>query len=75
MKKILILGVNGFVGHHLSKRILAETDWQIFGMDMNSDRVGQFLDHPRFNFFEGDITINRDWIEYHVKKSKVKILC
>jgi len=68
MKKILILGVNGFVGHHLSKRILAETDWQIFGMDMNSDRVGQFLDHPRFNFFEGDITINRDWIEYHVKK-------
>ena len=23
MKKILILGVNGFIGHHLSKRILA----------------------------------------------------
>jgi nucleoside-diphosphate-sugar epimerase len=23
MKKILILGVNGFIGHHLSQRIMA----------------------------------------------------
>ena len=48
MKKILILGVNGFIGHHLSKHILATTDWQVFGMDMNSDRVTQFMDNPRF---------------------------
>ena len=27
MKKILILGVNGFIGHHLTKRILETTDW------------------------------------------------
>jgi nucleoside-diphosphate-sugar epimerase len=27
--------------------------------------------HPRFHFFEGDITINREWIEYHVKKCDV----
>ena len=26
---------------------------------------------PRFHFFEGDITINREWIEYHVKKCDV----
>ncbi|HEY7996792.1 MAG TPA: bifunctional UDP-4-keto-pentose/UDP-xylose synthase, partial [Steroidobacteraceae bacterium] len=25
----------------------------------------------RFHFFEGDITINREWIEYHVKKCDV----
>ena len=68
MKKILIFGVNGFIGHHLTKRILADTDWQLFGMDMASDRVSEFIDHPRFNFFEGDITINREWNEYHVKK-------
>ena len=30
MKKICILGVNGFIGHHLSKRILAKTDWEVF---------------------------------------------
>ena len=39
MKKILILGVNGFIGHHLSKRILATTDWDVYGMDMNSEQV------------------------------------
>ncbi len=71
MKKVLILGVNGFIGHHLSKRILETTDWQVFGMDMNSDRVSAFMDNPRFHFFEGDITINKEWIEYHVRKCDV----
>ncbi|MBX3668611.1 MAG: bifunctional UDP-4-keto-pentose/UDP-xylose synthase [Rhodocyclaceae bacterium] len=68
MKKILILGVNGFIGHHLSKRILAESDWEVYGMDMAVERVAGLIDHPRFHFFEGDITINREWIAYHVKK-------
>ena len=68
MKKILILGVNGFIGHHLSRRIIDTTDWEVHGMDMQSDRLADLLDHPRFRFFEGDITINREWIEYHVKK-------
>ena len=71
MKKILILGVNGFIGHHLSKRILATTDWQVFGMDMNADRVEELTSNPRFKFFEGDITINKEWIEYHVRKCDV----
>lgn len=71
MKKILILGVNGFIGHHLSQRILATTDWQVFGMDMNTERITDLLDHPRFHFFEGDITINKEWIEYHVRKCDV----
>lgn len=71
MKKVLILGVNGFIGHHLSQRILATTDWEVFGMDMQSDRVADLTDNPRFHFFEGDITINREWIEYHIKKCDV----
>ncbi|HMN83828.1 MAG TPA: bifunctional UDP-4-keto-pentose/UDP-xylose synthase [Burkholderiaceae bacterium] len=71
MKKVLILGVNGFIGHHLSNRILASTDWQVFGMDMATDRIDALLSNPRFHFFEGDITINREWIEYHVKKCDV----
>jgi len=68
MKKICILGVNGFIGHHLSKRILADTDWEVYGMDMGSDRLGELMKSPRFHFFEGDITINREWIEYHIRK-------
>lgn len=71
MKKVLILGVNGFIGHHLTKAIIENTDWTVFGMDMNADRVQEWRDHPRFHFFEGDITINKEWIEYHVKKCDV----
>ena len=69
--KVLILGVNGFIGHHLSRRIIDATDWQVYGMDMHADRVRSLLDHERFRFFEGDITINREWVEYHVKKCDV----
>jgi len=68
VKRILILGVNGFIGHHLSKRIVEQTDWEVYGMDMQTDRVADLLDHERFHFFEGDITINREWIEYNVRK-------
>jgi nucleoside-diphosphate-sugar epimerase len=68
MKRVLILGVNGFIGHHLSQRILASTDWEVYGMDMQTERVADLLDQPRFHFFEGDITINKEWIAYHVKK-------
>jgi nucleoside-diphosphate-sugar epimerase len=75
MKKVLILGVNGFIGHHLSKRILETTDWHVYGMDMLSDRITDLIENeqfkPRMHFFEGDITINREWVEYHVKKCDV----
>lgn len=71
MKKVLILGVNGFIGHHLSQRILHTTDWEVFGMDMNSERISDLIADKRFHFFEGDITINKEWIEYHVKKCDV----
>jgi nucleoside-diphosphate-sugar epimerase len=71
MRKILILGVNGFIGHHLSKRILADTDWDIYGMDMQTDRIADLMSQPRFHFFEGDITINKEWIEYHIRKCDV----
>ena len=39
MLKVLILGVNGFIGHHLTRHIIENTDWEVHGMDMQSDRV------------------------------------
>jgi UDP-4-amino-4-deoxy-L-arabinose formyltransferase/UDP-glucuronic acid dehydrogenase (UDP-4-keto-hexauronic acid decarboxylating) len=69
--KFLILGVNGFIGHHLTARILSETEWKVFGMDLSAERLGRMVDHPRFEFVEGDISINKEWIEYHIKKADV----
>ncbi|MFI4955438.1 MAG: bifunctional UDP-4-keto-pentose/UDP-xylose synthase [Gammaproteobacteria bacterium] len=70
-KKILILGVNGFIGSHLTESILNKTDWEVYGMDMATNKLENVLEHERFHFLEGDITINREWIEYHVKKCDV----
>jgi nucleoside-diphosphate-sugar epimerase len=73
VKRILILGVNGFIGHHLSRRILESTDWEIHGMDTQTDRLADLAADRRFHFFEGDITLNHEWIEYHVKKCDVTL--
>ena len=69
--KVLILGVNGFIGNALAERILSSTDWEVFGLDMQSDKIESQLGKKRFKFLEGDIAINKEWIEYHVKKSDV----
>ncbi len=66
--KILILGVNGFIGSSLTEYILKNKDWEVYGMDMGVDKLDQCFGHDRFHFVEGDITINKEWIEYHVKK-------
>ncbi len=69
--KVLILGVNGFIGNSLTERILKDTDWEVYGMDMAANKLEGSLGNSRFRFVEGDITINREWIEYHVKKCDV----
>ena len=69
--RILILGVNGFIGHHLTERLLNNSDFEVIGMDLESDRLNGCLGHPRFKFTDGDITINNEWIEYNLKKADV----
>jgi len=71
MKSVLIIGVNGFIGHHLATRILKTTDWNVYGMDMFSNRIEGLMSDKRFHFFEGDITINKEWMAYHIKKCDV----
>jgi nucleoside-diphosphate-sugar epimerase len=71
--KILILGVNGFIGNALTYRILSTTDWEVYGMDLSNSKLEHSLDNKRFHFLEGDITINKEWIEYHVKKCDVVV--
>jgi len=69
--RLLVLGVNGFIGNALTERVLKETDWEVYGLDIRNDKLDNCLGHKRFHFVEGDISINREWIEYHVKKCDV----
>jgi len=70
-KHVLILGVNGFIGNHLSNRLLASGRYEVHGMDLGSNCIAHLMDHPDFHFTEGDISIMREWIEYHVRKCDI----
>lgn len=68
---VLILGVNGFIGNALTDRLLQDDQYEVFGMDLHNDKIQRLLNKPGFHFAEGDISINREWIEYHVRKCDV----
>jgi UDP-4-amino-4-deoxy-L-arabinose formyltransferase/UDP-glucuronic acid dehydrogenase (UDP-4-keto-hexauronic acid decarboxylating) len=70
-KHVLILGVNGFIGNHLSERLLASGRYEVHGMDLGTNSIQHLIGQPDFHFTEGDISIMREWIEYHVRKCDV----
>jgi len=45
-KKVLLLGCGGFVGSHLTDRLLARGDYDIEGWDVATDKIEQHLDNP-----------------------------
>ena len=71
--RVLILGVNGFIGNFLSERLLADGGYEVHGMDLNDGAIARLEPHPHFFFHEGDISIHSEWIEYHIKKCDVVI--
>ena len=71
--KIMILGANGFIGSALTNAILRGRSWEVFGIDLSDNKLGDLPATNRFHFVEGDITINKEWVEYHVKKCDVVV--
>ena len=45
--KVLILGVNGFIGNSLTQTILETKDWEVYGMDMNNNKLLSANIRPR----------------------------
>ena len=52
--KILTLGAAGFIGSHLTKRLLKERH-QVTAVDIYSDKVAEYLDHENLEFIQQDI--------------------
>jgi nucleoside-diphosphate-sugar epimerase len=69
--KVVILGANGFIGSALTTAILRTRPWEVYGMDLFDNKLTEVAASSRFHFVEGDISINREWIEYHIKKCDV----
>jgi UDP-4-amino-4-deoxy-L-arabinose formyltransferase/UDP-glucuronic acid dehydrogenase (UDP-4-keto-hexauronic acid decarboxylating) len=72
-KRVLILGADGFIGNALSERLLESGKYEVYGMDLHARYLERLMNRPGFHFTEGDISIHREWIEYHIRKSDIVI--
>ncbi len=70
-KHVLILGADGFIGNHLSEKLLDSGRYEVHAMDLSKTSIGRLIGRPGFHFSEGDISIHREWIEYHVRKCDI----
>jgi nucleoside-diphosphate-sugar epimerase len=57
--KILMLGTAGFIGSHLTARLLKE-GYTLVGVDVKDDKISEFLKHEQMTFIEQDIR-RQDW--------------
>lgn len=69
--KMLVTGINGFIGSHLAGAVLEETDWKISGFDLFSDNIGEFLGHKNLEFKRGDLFHETDWLDSQVRECDV----
>ena len=69
--KIFITGVNGFIGMHLTERILRDTDWTIRGFDLYADNLGEHTGNPRLAFRQGDLFREDGWLEEQIEACDV----
>ena len=56
---ILSLGAGGFIGSHLTHRLLSEGH-TVTAVDVETEKVTEYLDHPRLTFLQQDIR-NPQW--------------
>ena len=55
LPKVVIFGANGFIGHHLIRRLLSSKTYDVHGIDLSSDRLEEFLGEEGFSFSQIDI--------------------
>lgn len=71
--RIFITGIGGFIGYHLTARILAETDWQVAGIDLCGRRLASMARHPRLAFSEVDMMSPQAALDRRVAEADVVI--
>lgn len=52
---VALVGCGGFIGSHLLRAIFERTSWRVFGVDLDSYRIQEYLADPRFEFLSADL--------------------
>lgn len=55
-KNIAITGCSGFIGSHILEKLLATTDYHIYGIDISESKIRHLLDYKSFTFIHQDIS-------------------
>ncbi len=80
--KILITGSAGFIGFHLTKKLLERKNFHVIGIDnlnnyydvkLKKARLKELLKHKNFNFFKLDLT-NKKKLDKIFKKFKFNMI-
>jgi nucleoside-diphosphate-sugar epimerase len=70
--KVLILGINGFIGSSLLARaLLAKKTWNFVGLDLSDHKISDFLSNSRLQFKQGDINQEMPWIAQQIQNCDV----
>jgi UDP-apiose/xylose synthase len=69
---ILTLGAGGFIGSHLTNRLLAEGH-TVTAVDVFSEKVDEFLTHPRLTFLQQDVRNPEFGLDSMVEKADLVI--
>lgn len=71
--KILILGINGFIGSNLTKIILKSTNWKINGLDIQQSSLKELLNNENLSFKLGCVNQEKKWVLNKIAESDVVI--
>lgn len=68
--KIFIIGMNGFIGSWLAKRLVQEKAVErITGIDIASHRIEPILNHEKIDFHTKDLFKEMTWIEEYIQQA------
>jgi nucleoside-diphosphate-sugar epimerase len=70
---LLILGANGFIGSHLTERVLADGSFDLVALDLESTRLGAFGAERRFQFVQADIVADFERVDKLIERADVVV--
>ncbi|MGH9052766.1 MAG: NAD-dependent epimerase/dehydratase family protein, partial [Acidimicrobiia bacterium] len=70
--RIAIFGAGGFIGSHLVEHLLASSDHELAGLDVEESKL-EGIQSDRFLFYKADVRTSPDLVEEVVRQSDVVI--
>lgn len=71
--RVLVLGCDGFIGHHLVRRLLSFPEVEVVGWDRCRRRLSDMETHSRFTFRLADIALDTSLLEKDIAGSEVVV--